>query len=268
MKTKSATLILLMLYMMLFSCGPPAAGQVAVRHTEGLVHGFLVLRSTEGKTLAHGELKQLAHGSRVTSHLVFHFSDGSVRDETATYSQRQSFQLLRYHLVQKGPSFPHPEDLSIDVSSGQLTYLDSRDDGKSQVKTEHMRLPADLANGMTFTLLKNVQQGSDGIKASMIVSTPKPRLVKLAISAQGEDSFLLGSEKHKATHYVAKIELGGVTGLVAPLIGKEPPDIHIWILRGEAPAFLKSSGPLFSGGPIWEIALESPVWPSTEGKDK
>jgi hypothetical protein len=34
----------------------PAIGQVAVQHTEGLVHGSLVLRTLEGETLAHEDL--------------------------------------------------------------------------------------------------------------------------------------------------------------------------------------------------------------------
>jgi hypothetical protein len=54
-----------------------ATGQVAVRYTEGLVHGFLVLRTPEGETLAHGDLSQTAHGGKVTSRLTFHFKDGS-----------------------------------------------------------------------------------------------------------------------------------------------------------------------------------------------
>ena len=58
-----------------------------------------------------------------------------------------------------------------------------------------------------------------------------------------------------------KIEIGGLSGVVADLLGKEPPDTHVWILEGEAPAFVKSEGPLSSGGPIWRIELVSPVWP-------
>jgi len=239
----------------------PAIGQVAVRHTEGLVHGFLVLRTLEGETLAHGDLIQVAHANRVTSHLMFHFKDGSVHDETAVYSQLRNFRLLRDHLVQKGPSFSHPVDVLIDALSGQVTVRYTGDDGKEQVKTEHMKLPPDLANGIVFTLLKNMPPESGEMKASMVVTTPKPRLVGLAISAQGEDTFVVGGDKRKATHYIVKIEIGGVTGLVAPLLGKQPPDSHVWILRGEAPAFVKSRGPLYSGGPIWQIELESPVWP-------
>ena len=75
------------------------AEQVAVRHTEGLVHGFLALRNMAGATLADGELLQVARGDRVTSRLVFHFKDGSLRDETAVFSQRGRFQLISDHLV-------------------------------------------------------------------------------------------------------------------------------------------------------------------------
>ncbi|MDT7812613.1 MAG: hypothetical protein QOJ42_2529, partial [Acidobacteriaceae bacterium] len=90
-----------------------------MRHMEGTVHGFLVLRSTEGRVLAVGDLFQVVHRDRVTSRLLFRFKDGSVDDETAVFSQRANFQLITDHHIQKGPSFPQPMDLSIDVPSGQ-----------------------------------------------------------------------------------------------------------------------------------------------------
>ena len=92
------------------------AESVGVRHTEGVVHGFLVLRTLEGITLAHGDLIQVAQGDQVTSELVFHFKDGSIHDETVVFSQRRSFRLLSYHLVQKGPAFQHPMDVLIQGS--------------------------------------------------------------------------------------------------------------------------------------------------------
>jgi hypothetical protein len=52
-----------------------------------------------------------------------------------------------------------------------------------------------------------------------------------------------------------------VAGLVAPLLGKQPEDTHVWIMTGEAPAFVKSNGPMFLGGALWRIELVSPVWP-------
>jgi len=58
-----------------------------------------------------------------------------------------------------------------------------------------------------------------------------------------------------------KVDIGGVAGVVAPLVGKQPEDSHVWILEGEAPAFVKSEGPLFMGGPPWRIELTNPAWP-------
>jgi hypothetical protein len=257
----STSLAVLVACATLLEPGAMSAAPVAVRHAEGLVHGFLVLRTLTGDTLADGDLIQVARGDRVTSRLVFRFKDGSVYDETAVFSQRRNFRLLTDHLVQKGPTFQHPMEVSIDGSTGQVTVHSTDDDGKEKVVTERLDLPPDVANGLVLTLLKNVQSDAQRITVSMVAATPKPRLVKLAIASQGEEPFSVGGSSRKATHYVVKVEIGGAAGLVAPLLGKQPPDTHVWILGGEAPAFVKSEGPLYFGGPIWRIELVSPVWP-------
>ena len=95
----------------------------------------------------------------------------------------------------------------------------------------------------------------------MVVATPKPRIVKLAVRSPGKDSFYLAGAPREAQHYVIKVEIGGVAGLVAPLLGKQPPDAHIWILGGEAPTFVKSESLAFLGGPLWRTELVAPVWP-------
>ena len=234
---------------------------VPVRHTEGLLHGFLVLRTMQAETIADGDWIQTTRGDRVTDHLVFRFSDGSTHYETAVFSQRRSFRLLNAHLVQKGPAFPHPIEMTIEASSGQVRVRYS-EDGKEKVTTEHLDLPPDLANPiMVLTLLKNIRPDAPQTKVSVVAATPKPRIVKLAITAEGEESFSTGGTSRKAKRYLVKVEIGGLTGLMAPLLGKEPADTHVWILDGEAPAFVKSEGPLYLGGPIWRIELTSPVWP-------
>lgn len=239
------------------------AEPVRVRQAEGIVHGFLTLRTVDGTLVANGDLIQTTSSNRVTTRLVFRFKDGSVLDETAVYLQRGAFRLLTDHLVQKGPAFPHPVDMTLDAASGQVTvrYVD---DGKEKVETEGMKLPPDLANGITLTLLKNTRPTALPESLSMVVATPKPRLVKLKISTAGNEPFSTGSAGRTATHYVVKIDVGGLTGLIAPLIGKQPPDTHVWILQGAAPAFVKSEGPMFLGGPIWRIELASAAWPRTQ----
>ena len=73
----------------LLSCDSLLAQPVAVRYAEGIVHGFLSLRTTDGELVANGDLIQVARGDRVTSRLVFRFKDGSLHDETSVFSQRR-----------------------------------------------------------------------------------------------------------------------------------------------------------------------------------
>lgn len=251
----------------LVAADAPSATPIAVRYREGLVHGFLLLSALDGEPLAHGELTQFSRGDRVTTHVVFRFKDGSFEDETTVFSQRGTFRLLSYRVEQKGPAFRFPLEMSVDRLSNQTT-VHYTEDGKEKIAHDQKRLPPDIANGLLFTLLKNIQPGELPITASMEVATPKPRLVKLAINRQGEETFTLGDSKLAAIHYVIKVEIGGVAGTIAPLVGKQPPDIHVWILGGEAPVFVKSEGPLFAGGPVWRIELTSPVWHSSDSARK
>jgi len=231
-----------------------------VRFAEGVVHGYLTLRTLAGKTLADGELTQAARGERVTSRVVFQFRDGSIQDETVVFSQRGSFRLLSDRLVQRGPTFPLPLEVAIDGRSGMVTVRYT-EDGKQKLASEHLDLPPDVANGLILTLLKNVPRKTQQLTVSMVAATPKPRLVKLVIAPAGEESFSFGASTREATQYVVKVEIGGVAGVIAPLVGKQPPDTHVWIQGGTAPGFVKMQGPLYSGGPIWVIQLASPVWP-------
>jgi hypothetical protein len=234
---------------------------VAVRHREGTLHGFLLVRTLAGTAIATGDLIQVPQGDRINSRLVFRFKDGSIDDETTVYSQNGVFRLISDHHVQRGPSFPTPIDMSIETATGQVTIHSIDGNGKDRVTNDHFDFPADLANGLVPTLLKNLQRNTPETKVSFLTVDPKPLLVKLAISAGGEERFSLGDSHRTAIRYVLKVELGGVLGLLAPVVGKQPPDYQIWILGGEAPTFLKWQGPAYESGPIWITELTSPVWP-------
>jgi hypothetical protein len=248
---------------------------VAARFREGSVHGFLVLSTLDGTPLADGDLTQSLRGDRVTSHLVYHFKDGSLHDETAVFTDRGDFRLLSYHLSQEGATFPHPMEVWIDTAKSQVRVRSSEDEEKGEGKddkgqkkvtdkVEHVELSPDVSNGLVLILLKNIRPEATETKVSMVAATPKPRVVKLAITAQGEDHFLIAGSRRKATQYVVKVEIPGAAGVVADVLGKKPPDTHVWILQGDAPAFVKSEGPLFFGGPMWRTELTIPVWPESQ----
>jgi hypothetical protein len=233
---------------------------VLVRHVQGYLHGFVVLKDLDDKILASGDLTQTPAGNRVTMKLSLHFKDGSLYEETSVFSQRRTFQLLTYKQVQRRPAFKTQQTLSLDTATGKVNIQYTDKDGKPKTIDDRLSLPPDLANGIIPILLTEVDPKVE-TTLSMVVSTPKPRVVKLKIAASEPDSFSIGGIAAKATHYVINIDIGGVTGVVAKVVGKQPLPIHMWIAAGNAPVFLKSEGPLFEDGPIWRIELASPAWP-------
>ena len=237
------------------------ADPVSVHHPEGTLHGFLSLSTSAGKTLASGDLLQVVEGDRVTSHLVFHFHDGSLDDETTVFSQKGEFRLISDRHIQKGPFFPTAIDLTIDAASGDVTVRSQKTGEKEEVKTQHMDLPPDLYNGLITPITKNLNPETPETKVSMIVATPEPRVVTLSFAPRPETAFSLAGSRRKALGYEIKFELGGLAGFVAPLVGKSPPDVQIWVLGGELPTFIREQGPTYAQGPILVIQLAGPVWP-------
>jgi hypothetical protein len=238
-----------------------SADPVPVRSIAGSIHGFLELRSEDGQIVALGDVTQVVRGDRITSRTVFTFKDGSMDDETTIFSQHRVFQFVSDHHIQKGPFFPHPLDTLIDGRTGQVTVRTTDKEGKEDIKTDQMKLPSDLANGLIPIILQNVKLGDAGLTVPMVVFAPKPRLVKLVISTVGEDNVSIVGYPRKAIHYNIKIDLGGLAGVVAPIIGKAPPDIQLWTIGGAATTFAKEKGPLYAEGPMMTIQLASPSWP-------
>ena len=256
--------IYFVILMLFWALQPTAkADPVLVRSVAGTIHGFLELRSEDGQVVASGDSFQVVRGNRVTSRTVFHFKDGSIDDETTVFSQRHTFQLISDHRIQKGPSFPHPTDVLINAQTGEVTVHSTGKDGKEEVKTDHLDLPPDLANGLVPVMLQNLPSTAPVTTVSMVVVTPKPRLVKLVITNIGDDKCFVAGSSRTAIRYDIKVNLGGVAGVVAPIIGKAPPDIQIWTIGGDATTFARERGPLYPEGPMMTIQLASPTWPDT-----
>lgn len=240
-----------------------SAEVIPAHHVEGVTHGFLVMRDEAGQIVAYGDMVQETHHGRVTSTLTFHYADGSLYEDTTIYTEHGVFRVLSDHLLEKGPSFKQPMETWVDARSGMFKAR-SFDKDKEQWISQKLKIPADLANGIIYVVLKNISPKTPTTTVSMVVGTPKPRIVKLIITPQGEEPFFIDGSRRVAIHYVMKVDIGGVAGVVAPIIGKQPADTNIWIAAESVPTFLKSQGPLYDGGPIWTIELTLPRWSSTD----
>lgn len=240
---------------------------IPVRYQEGSVRGYLALRSLDGKLIAAGDLIQSIHGGVLVSRLVYHFKDGSIDDDTAVFTQSGHFRLISDHHIQRGPSFPKPTDVMIKATTGEVTVR-YKDKDEEQVETSHVDLPPDLSNGILLDILRNVQPDTKETKISYLAMTPKPRLIHLVVQPEGEETFRSGGRSNKALRFKIHVDIGGISGVVAPLIGKEPPDTHVWISTGQVPALLRSEEPLYFGGPVLRTELVSPVWPGTPKSER
>ena len=248
-------------FVLLFGSTASQADPIPVLYKEGSVHGYLALRSLDGKILAAGDLIQTVHGNRLVSRLVYHFRDGSLDDDTAVFTQEGHFRLISDHRIQRGPAFPKPIDVTINAISGEVTVR-YKDKNQEKVETSHMDLPIDLSNGILLDVLKNVSPKTVETRMAYLATTPKPRLIYLSVKPDGENTFRSAGLPNKAIRFKLHAEIGGVTGVVASLLGKEPPDTYVWVSSGEVPAFIKSEEPLYLGGPVLRTELISPVWQS------
>jgi hypothetical protein len=232
----------------------PEDAPIAVRYSEGVVHGFLILRSESGSIIAHGDLLQTPKGGAVTAETVFRFGDGSVLDETAVFAQDGTFKLLSYHLVQRGPAFDR--DLEFDLVRSRGTYrltTTDHEDGKEEADSDTVDLPADLYNGMIPILVKNLKAG-DSATVHLLALTPKPRMIQLEMKSEEGGELQVGAHRETTVHWVLHPKLGA-------LLGKTPPDNHVWVATESVPAFVRFEGPLYVKGPTWRIELSTPSWP-------
>jgi hypothetical protein len=232
---------------------------IPVRYTEGTVHGFLELRTADGALLAPGDLTQVVRDSGIESRMVFHFPDASVFEETVAFSQRGVFAMRTYHLIQSGPAFAADIDATLSRSGHYVVRTRSHRDGAEQQYTGALDLPPDISNGMIIMIAKNLPAGRTET-VHIVAFTPQPRLVGLRLAPSGSQQLMLGGYAESAVNFTLTPRLGVLLGFFARLLGKLPPDSHAWIVGGEAPAFVRFEGPLYSG-PVWRIDLASPGWP-------
>ena len=154
------------------------------------------------------------------------------------------FRLLAYKLIQKGPSFPEASEVSFDRASGRYraqTGIDEPVEGT-------LEMPEDLYNGMTGMLLRNLP-ASTTAGGHIYAFTPKPRLLRSTMRPEGEDKYFVGDTSHTATRYLVTMEIGGLTGVVASVLGKDPPDLRFWISTGTRASLLAVPGRDVPEGP-------------------
>jgi hypothetical protein len=239
--------------------GVAHAAPVKVRYPETTTQGWVELTDLAGKVLGHGELTQWHERGAVANRLVIHFADGSLFDEQLRFSQHGVFRLLSYHLVQRGPSFTTSSDVQFDRSGRYRARRRTTPDADEETAAGTIAIPDDVANGMMSTLLRNLPAGASA-SAHLLAFTPQAIVLDLHLTPEGSDAFAVGDFDPKATRYLAEPKVPGLKGVVAKMIGKDPPSVRYWITSGRTPVFVRFEGPLYADGPPWRIEQAAPRW--------
>jgi hypothetical protein len=186
-----------------------------------------------------------------------------VDDEVTSFTQRGTFRVIRDRHTQKGPYFPKEVDYTVDVPSGTVTSRVIEKDGKEKTETEHMDLPTDLCNGMMGIVLLNVSPNAPEFKVGMVAPTGKGRLIRLAVSPAGQGTFSVVGTRRKASIFRIKPELGGLAGAIAPVVGKQPKDVMVWVIQGESPGIIRELVQLYEGAPMVSVEISGTSFPES-----
>ena len=226
------------------------AEQIPVKYIQRPMHRFMVTRAQDGTNLATGEFSQVVQGNEVTMRMIYRFVDGSIDDETTTYVQQGTFRLIQAHHIEKGPFFSRPIDFTVDATKGLATSRTTDSNGRIRVETKRINIPKDLSNGMVGTLLLNVPSNTAPFRVGMLAPVGGGRLIQLLISSEGEQTVHLSGLTLPATVFRIHPELGGFVGFIARLLGLQPKDVTVWILKGDEPAVAVIVGQLGGNGPV------------------
>ncbi len=237
------------------------AQSVGPRHVEGRMRGFVTVRTAEGRQIGYGSMTQSVHAGRITYRMTYRFRDGSVDEESSVFSAR-SFALISDRHIQHGLLFPHPLDLTTNAQ-GDTTNRTLDSDGKAKLESSHKDLPEGTAVvGMMCTLMANLDPGTQSLKLPALSPTAKPRLFRFAITPEQHASFRIAGSRQAASVFRLKTDLGGIAGVVAPILDKQPDDIFVWVLEGDSPAVVRAIGQLSEGGPLLDIQLAGATFPA------
>jgi hypothetical protein len=232
------------------------AAPVEIRFPEGVSKGFLVLRDKDGELLAEGEVSQAATGAgRVVNRMLFRFKDGSVHDESVTFSQNRMLKLLQYQLEQKGPAFPQPVKVTLNGETGAYTVREGRS-SKAELKGR-IHLPSDVYNGLTITVLKNLPSPSERV-FHLVAFDPEATVYKMVVSPVGTDEVEAAGTTMRAVHYKMKPVLGWWMKTLAWITKKTIPEYDFWVTNDSLPAFVRFEGALYDEGPSWRILQAVP----------
>ena len=112
-------------------------------------------------------------------------------------------------------------------------------------------------------MLNNLPKGT-GETVSILIFTPKPKVVPLHLTFVSDQALRIGGRSIKVKQYAFEPELGIFQTILGKVFGKLPLYFRYdcWILDDDVPGFVRFDGRLQVKAPVMRIEMTSPRLPS------
>jgi hypothetical protein len=112
-------------------------------------------------------------------------------------------------------------------------------------------------------MLGSISSTGPGVTVGMVLPIGKGRLIKLHVTPDSTGAFnAVEGAARTATIFRVRLDLGGIVGAIAPIVGKQPADVMLWVLEGPAPVVVREDVQLAEGSPIISIQLAGTTFPA------
>ena len=98
---------------------------------------------------------------------------------------------------------------------------------------------AGIAFATAIKALRSQLAPGQHVELRAIAFTPRPRSAPIILTRDGVSPVQMAGREVKGDRYTIHVDIPGIVRLFI-----DPPDIHIWLVAGEPPAFLRFEGPL------------------------
>lgn len=208
---------------------------------EGDLLGYPALFDENGAKQGGGEFKQRVNGNTLEVSSTYRFKDGRTVTEKAQFDTGASLAQRAWSFEEKRGEavLRHYE---VDFATGHA-FGEKHDGDKVKKYDEKLK----IEKGKTFAGLgfvfaaKNLmkQMESAPVELKAVAFSPKPRMVTVKLTREGEETLTSGSNSVKANRIVIRPQL--------PAIAKafvHPKDAVMWFADRSPPQFLRSEATL------------------------
>ena len=211
----------------------------------------------QGHLLAKGTLNQERAGDKLNVKLEFHFPDGKVSSEAATFTVEprvvQHSWTFEEHTAQK-----QLRQFYVNFDSGSARGMKLKDDGKVETWTNDFKNdPGQMFSGVGFVyaLLPRISEASQkqlDFHAQGFI--PRPVGASVSVKSEGQETMHQGDKAVPTIRFNVHPELNAIARMVA-----KPKDYRLWFTTGQEPKWVMSEGPVVEpGDPIIRVIVDKP----------